>query len=347
MTAASHRRAFPGRDAAGFTLPELLIAMTIMLIISGAAVSALLKMTAAQATIWNRTQMHSGIRGATEVLQQEVGQAGRIALPMNAASVPYAVTLASGVTVPVATPVVPVTATLTISSTKPSGATTQGMFLNQKLVIGTGDAQETVTLSAPPTSNSITAAFSKTHAAGEPVLALGAFGTGVVPPLNSPDTYTPGGATFTYANGSTGTVLKLYGDINADGNMVYIEYTCDTVGHNLYRNMMDWDEPTKPAVSAKDVLLSNITDNPNSTPCFTYQTAVVGGNVYVTDVAITLTVRTQLIDPVTKQYQTQTKALLNVSPRNTFNAWQMASLGIANRIQPMPPSVTALLAPLP
>ena len=51
---------------AGFSLPELLIAMTIMLIISGAAVSALLKMTAAQATIWNRTQMHSGIRGATE-----------------------------------------------------------------------------------------------------------------------------------------------------------------------------------------------------------------------------------------------------------------------------------------
>ena len=43
--------------------------------------SALLKMTDAQATIWNRTQMHSGIRGATEVLQQEVGQAGRIALP--------------------------------------------------------------------------------------------------------------------------------------------------------------------------------------------------------------------------------------------------------------------------
>jgi len=51
-----------------------------MLLISGAAVTALLKMTSTQATIWNRTQMHSGIRGATEVLQQEVGQAGRITL---------------------------------------------------------------------------------------------------------------------------------------------------------------------------------------------------------------------------------------------------------------------------
>ena len=56
----------------------------------------------------------------------------------------------------------------------------------------------------------------------------------------------------------------------------------------------------------------------------------------MTDVAITLTVQTQLIDPVTEQFQTETKALLNVSPRNVFNAWAMASLGITDRIQPMP-----------
>jgi len=332
---------------AGYSLPELLIAMTIMLAISGAAVTALLKMQNAQATIWNRTQMHSGIRGATEVLQQEVGQAGRITLPMSPAGVAYSVTLTSAVTVPITTPPTPVTATLTIASTKPIGDATQGMFLNEKLVVGTGSAQETVIVTALA-SNSITAAFSKSHGAGEPILAPGAFGTGIVPPLDSPSPYAPAGATFTYPNGSTDSVLKLYGDINADGNMVYVEYTCDTlVNHNLYRNVMAWNDATKPEAAASQVLLSNVRENPNSTPCFTYQTAVVGGNVYVTDVAITLTVRTQIIDPVTKQYQTQTKALLNVSPRNTFNAWQMASLGIANRIQPMPPSITALLAPLP
>ena len=327
---------------AGFTLPELLIAMAIMLVISGAAVSALLKMTSAQATIWNRTQMHSGIRGATEVLQQEVGQAGRIALPMNSSSIPYPVTLASAVTAAGTT-------TVQINSTAPvSLDRTEGMFLGQRLQIGYGSSQETVTLTAPPTATHITATFANTHAIGEPVLAPGAFGTGIIPPAVSPSTYTPGGATFTYANGSTGTVLKLYGDINGDGNMVYIEYTCDTAtNRNLYRNMMAWDAATKPAVAASQILLSNVVANPNSTPCFTYQTAVVGGNVYVTDVAITLTVQTQLVDPVTKQYQTQTKALLNVSPRNTFNAWQMASLGIADRIQPIPPSVAALLAPLP
>ena len=81
----------PRNRQGGFSLPELMIAMAIMLAISGAAVTALLKMQNAQATIWNRTQMHSGIRGATEVLQQEVGQAGRIALP-NAVKLSAAIT---------------------------------------------------------------------------------------------------------------------------------------------------------------------------------------------------------------------------------------------------------------
>ena len=45
---------------------------------------------------------------------------------------------------------------------------------------------------------------------------------------------------------------------------------------------------------------------------------------FVLDVAITLTVETQQIDPITKQIQTETKALLNVSPRNVFNAWSLA-----------------------
>jgi prepilin-type N-terminal cleavage/methylation domain-containing protein len=332
---------------AGFSLPELLIAMSIMLIISGAAVSALLRMTAAQATIWNRTQMHSGIRGATEVLQQEVGQAGRIALGA------VTLTSATGAGLAGATVTLPVTSSA-------------GMYVGMRLTIDTGTAtndtdpaQETVEVTAIPSATSVTVQSLvkdlagtvtgkvRAHNVNAPVLALGAFGTGIVPPAASPMPYTPGGATFTFADGSDGEVLKLYGDINADGNMVYIEYTCDTAGsRNLYRNMMAWNAGSKPAVAASQILLSNVVANPNSTPCFTYQTALVGGNVYVTDVAITLTVQTQLIDPITKQFQTQTKALLNVSPRNTFNAWQMASLGIANRIQPMPPSISALLPPV-
>src|SRR5881396_3353851 len=69
------------RSQAGFSLIELLISTGILLIITSVVTSGLLQMTQSQRTISNRTDMHSGVRSATELLQQEVGQAGRIALP--------------------------------------------------------------------------------------------------------------------------------------------------------------------------------------------------------------------------------------------------------------------------
>jgi prepilin-type N-terminal cleavage/methylation domain-containing protein len=324
------------RSQDGFSLAELMISMSIMLLIAGAATTALLKMTSAQATIWNRTQMHSGIRGASDVLQQEVGQAGRVALPSVSASLAAPVGTGSQTVAVIQCPT-------TVACTTQSVA---GMFVGEKIVVDGSTTQETVTLTAVDTSaNTVTAVFANSHtSATTPIRALGAFATGVVTPLASPSVYSPGGATFTFANGSDGSTLKLYGDINADGNMVYVEYTCDTAAGNLYRNSMAWDAPSPSApATASQILLSNVTVNPDATPCFTYQTAVVNGVVYVTDVAITLTVQTQLIDPVTKQFQTETKALLNVSPRNVFNAWTVASLGLMERIQPMPPAILALL----
>ena len=65
---------------------------------------------------------------------------------------------------------------------------------------------------------------------------------------------------------------------------------------------------------------------------------------YVLDVAITLTVQTQQIDPVTRQFQRETKALLNVSPRNTIGAWQSAGVN-QNRVQPMPDTIKNNLLP--
>ncbi|MFY9582967.1 MAG: hypothetical protein WAR21_00575, partial [Candidatus Acidiferrales bacterium] len=146
-----------------------------------------------------------------------------------------------------------------------------------------------------------------------------------------------------FTNGSTGTLLKLYGDINGDGNMVYVEYKCDTAGGNLYRNVMPITAAVKPGLTSTKILLPNILANPGGTPCFSYQEKQVGADWYVVDVAVTLTVQTQNPDPQTNQFQTETKALLNVSPRNVFEGWQLASGGMTNRIQPMPASVTALL----
>lgn len=293
---------------AGFTLIELIVSTLVLLVLSGTVTAALLQMTNAELTLWNRAQMHSGVRSATELLQQEVGQAGRVALPAP-------VTLGGSV--------VPGAATVAVSSV-------DGMFVGEQLTIGTGATEETVTVTALDTGGAqISATFIWSHADGEPVVVRGGFASGVVP--------------TTAANGSTASVLKLFGDVNGDDTMVYVEYTCDTDNGNLYRNSMPFDAASKPALTPDLILLDNLRANPGGTPCFTYQEQVVGANTYVTDVAITLTVQTQKQDPITKQYELQTKALLNVAPRNIFNVWQLASAGVTNRVQNTPASIGVLL----
>ncbi len=209
-----------------------------------------------------------------------------------------------------------------------------GMFPTELVTVGYDTTQETVALTAIDTANkTITATFVNAHAAGVPVKAAGGFSSGIVP--------------TTVASGSTGFVLKMFGDINSDGTPLYIEYTCDTANGLLYRNAMAWTVGAKPMLDPSMVLLRNITANPANAACFTYQTQTVTINgtptPFVTDVAITLTVQTEQVDPITKQRQRETKALLNVSPRNIFNVWQLASIDLFDRVQPTPAVITALL----
>jgi hypothetical protein len=63
----------------------------------------------------------------------------------------------------------------------------------------------------------------------------------------------------------------------------------------------------------------------------------------VTDVAVTLTVQPQKPDPQTGALVPETKALLNISPRNVFEVWDTASLVDPTRAQPMPPNITTNL----
>jgi hypothetical protein len=106
---------------------------------------------------------------------------------------------------------------------------------------------------------------------------------------------------------------------------------------------MAYNIAVKPPVTPDQTLLNNVVANPGNAACFTYQEETANGQSFVVDVAITLTVQTPSRDPVTGLFQKETKALLNVSPRNVFNVWQLAGLGIANRVQATPPSITALL----
>ena len=300
----------------GFSLLEVMIAMAILMIVGATIVGGMIQLLRAQGTIANRTEMHTSVRSATELLQQEIGQAGRISLPA-------VVTMTGPVAVGTATP--------TLSSTA-------GMFINILLDVDTGDNFEVVTVTAIAGST-ITATFTKAHSgASIPVQVTGSFGTGIIPPTAAP---------ANYANGSTGTVLKLYGDINRDGKVLYVEYTCvpgtAAAPGYLYRNEISFTAVAKPAVSPSMILLTNVLNNPNGTPCFTYQVQPANSQYFVTDVAVTLTVQTQRQDPQTQQFQTETKALLNISPRNVFYVWELYSTNQIPRNQPTPASVVLLL----
>ena len=306
MTQDSLKRR-PASGDEGFTLIELIVATFVLMIVSGAVLKGVMDMSALHNTVMNRTDVHSGVRNATQLLSQEVGQAGRISLP-------------AAVTLTVATVVGGTSATV-------SSAT--DMFVGEQLLLDAGTNSETVTITAIAGNVLTTSAMESAHAVGVPIAVTGGFAAGVVPTST--------------ANGSTAARLKIFGDINGNGSMVYVEYWCDIANGRLYRNSMPFTAGAKPAYAIDMVLIDNILANPGGTPCFTYQTQSAGGVDYVTDVAITLTVRTQNRDANTNDFQTESKALLNVSPRNVFNVWQMAGLGNSNRVQPTPASVTALL----
>jgi len=306
------------RNDSGFTLIELLIAMGILMTISAFVMRGTLDMTRLNAQQSNLSEMHAAIRNATALLQQEVGQAGRLALP---APVTVAAPIPLGDQWVVVAPSV------------------ASIFVGEKLeFIGTnatGDVEEIVTVTAVDAPNSrIRAVFTVNFVAGARVMPAGGFAEGIVP--------------TTRTNGSAADKLKIVGDINGDGSIVYVEYTCDWNAGRLYRNMMAYDAATKPALTVEQVLLDNLLPNPvdpNGTPrpCFSYDQRTIYGVTYVINVAIMTTVRTDERDRTTGQFQTVTKALLNVAPRNVFNVWQVASLNYRDRIEQLPASVITLL----
>ena len=301
---------------AGFTLVEVMVTTLIMLTVSGVVITGVLNMTQVNSTVTNRSAMFAGVRNATALLQQEVGQAGRISLPEP----------------------VEITADAAAGDSKLTVSSSEDMFVGEYLVIGTGDTEETIAISAiAGTEITFAEPFEFLHKATEPITVQGAFAAGVVP-MHKPD-----GVTVD-PDGSSDTVLKIFGDINGSGRMVYVEYTCDLNANVLYRNQMDFEAGAKVAPNVEQILVENVQPNPDNAPCFTYQEERILNNVFVIGVAITLTVQSEDKDPITQKYQQESKALLNVSPRNVFNAWQMYSLQVDNRVQPTPPK-TALLFP--
>jgi prepilin-type N-terminal cleavage/methylation domain-containing protein len=331
------------KNQKGFSLLELLVALAILVIVAGTVIMGMIRVTWSQSTIMNRTQVHASVRNATELMQQEIGQAGRVAA-------------SPGLTFTTAIAAVG-SATPTITAT--SGTATTGLYIGEQLVVDPSTTnEETVTITGIPSTSSVTATFANIHPANTPVLVLGGFASGIVPPTTSSKLVFSGVGTSNTTlttQASDGFTLKLYGDLNGDGNMYYAVYKCtpNSSGTGTLYRYVSSDLSTGATMGAGSLLLDNLTQNPGNAPCFTYTTkdtavTINGGQVmqtFVVNVAMTLSVQTQNRDAQTRQFQTETKALLNVAPRNVFEAWGNASSPSGyTRSQPMPDVVLNVLS---
>ena len=368
----------------GFSLLELMASVAILMVIMAAIFSVISYYQKTYGTTALKADMYENVRGVIELMAQEIGQAGLVNLPPPPSSPTLsAAVIASGTAQAV-----------NVSSTT-------SMFVGEKLLVGTGASEELVSVTALNTAaNQMTGVFTKAHASGAPINVLGVFHNGVMA-------------------SSTGTQLRLFGDINADGSLLYVHYDCDnsTTPGTLTRSVTTVT-PSVSSSSAGQTLLSTLIANPGGTPCFQYtaqlptsaQTlgtgngalttfsgtvtpapfssgslAVVAGSVfgldngsgsivgtgvlsgtvnyttgavsvtfgaapangtavqvgqsYITNVAVTLSVRTTQVDPQTKAYLTMTKSFLNLTPRNILAGLELANVPFTDRLQPRPPNL--------
>src|SRR6266571_4872636 len=283
----------------GFSLLELMVSMVIMLAISGALMSALSSYQKSYASTQLQAGMHQDLRSAAEMMTQEIGQAGAVGLPPST-------TLSAAVGTSILAQSVPV-------------SSSAGIFVGEKLLVDAGPSQELVTVTNVASSPStVTAVFANAHILNAQVSAAGVFPEGIL-------------------SSSTATQLNLFGDINGDGNPVYVRYTCDTAAGTFSRSVTPISAG---AVNPPVVLVQNLVANPGGSPCFQYAPdTVVGGFTFRTSVALTLTVQSSERDPQTGAFQTMTKSFWNLTPRNIVAGVNLATVGQAARLQPTPPGL--------
>jgi len=304
----------------GFSLLELMVSMVILSLIMGGFIAALSTSEQTYARTELGSDMYENVRSVAELLAQEIGQAGLVSLPTT--------TLSAAVAANAAAQAVNV-------------SQTASMYVGEQLLVDAGSASEELVTLTAVTSTTMSGIFQHAHASGAPVTVLGAYPSGIVPP----------GAT----DGSTSvaepgkSVLNMYGDINGDGSLVYIRYTCDTSATpgTLTRSVTTIT-PGVNTINAAQTLLSTLIPNPPSTayptgvPCFQYTSYPVGtpSNTYVTNVGLTISVRSLTPDPQTQAYLTMTKSFLDLSPRNVLAGFELGNAGLTTRLQAQPPNVS-------
>ena len=325
----------------GFSLPELLVSMAVLMVVAGGVISIISYNENTFGRTEQQSDMYENVRAVAELMAQEIGQAGFVDLPGTSAP-----TLSAAIT-------------KSTSAQSVSVSSTTSMYVGETLMVDTAANEEPVTLTAV-TSTSISGIFTNNHSSGAVLHAIGVSPNGIVAPSSSATTSggvscvtVPSGmAAYTATDGSTCNVLNLWGDLNSDGSLVYVRYTCNTstVPGTLTRSVTTIT-PGANTISTAQTLLSTLIANPPTSapaPCFQYdmstQQITVNGvtSTYymIANIGLTVSVRTLKPDPVTNQYLTMTKSFLDLSPRNILAGYEQAYAGDASRLQGVPPNVT-------
>jgi len=335
-----------GSTCRGFSLPELLVSMAVLLVVAGGVISIISFNVKTYGRTEQQSDMYENVRAVAELMAQEIGQAGLVGLPSGATGE----TLSAAVTFNSTT-----AQTVAVSSTA-------AMYVGENLLIDTNANEEPVTLTAV-TSTSISAispqSVHPSHSSGAAIHAVGVAPNGIVAPSSSATTpggvscvTVPTGVTYTSpaTTPSTCNVLNLWGDTNSDGTLVYVRYTCNaptSTAHGTLTRSVTTITPGVNTVSTAQTLLSTLILNPPSSapsPCFQYDisTQQINGTTYymVANVGLTISVQTLKPDPVTNQYLQMTKSFLDLSPRNILAGYEQAYWGDASRLQNQPPNVT-------
>jgi hypothetical protein len=326
--------------------------MAVLLVVAGGFLSMISYNVNAYGRTEQQSDMYENVRAVAELMEQEIGQAGLVDLPTSATA-----TLSAAVTSSATAQ------TVAVSSTA-------SMYAGEILLVDTATNEEPVTITSL-TSTSITGIFANNHTtAGAPIHAIGVSPYGIVSPSSNATTpggvscvTVPTGVTYTATDGSTCNVLNIWGDLNSDGTLVYVRYTCNfpTTGPGTLTRSVTTITPGVNTLSTPQTLLSTLIQNPpNSaltpplntqpTPCFQYdlstQQITVNGaltsNYYdmIANIGLTISVQSLKPDPITGQYLNMTKSFLDLSPRNILAGYEQANWGDASRLQNQPPNVT-------
>jgi hypothetical protein len=135
-----------------------MVSIAILIVLSGAAMSGLLAYQKIYRSLDLKTDVLAGLRGASELMSQEIGQAGLLNYPGTSLAAPVAASLSPQA--------------VAVNSTA-------GIFAGEKLMVDAGAAQEAVTVTEVGTTT-VAGIFQNSHDAGAPVNAVGVFPQGVL-----------------------------------------------------------------------------------------------------------------------------------------------------------------------